>query len=110
MIDAETIRCWRINYGLDTRTPEEAMRWWSTHRDGMAPAGAVAALGLCLQERDRLRSALLSARAWIEADRQSLVSASTIAGEPATDHLDRAALEQYDALLAEIDAALGEAK
>lgn len=56
MIDAETIRVWRINYGLDTRTPEEAMRWWSGEMHGRAPAGAVAALGLCLDEIDRLRA------------------------------------------------------
>lgn len=48
MIDAETIRVWRINYGLDTRTPEQAGRWWSGEMHGCAPAGAVAALGLCL--------------------------------------------------------------
>lgn len=56
MIDAETIRTWRINYGLDTRTPEQAMRWWSGEMHGCAPAGAVAALGLCLDEIDRLRA------------------------------------------------------
>lgn len=58
MIDTDMIRCWRINYGLDIRTPEEAMRWWHEHNNGMAPAGAVAALGLCLNEIERLRSAV----------------------------------------------------
>jgi len=53
MIDAETIRVWRINYGLDTRTPAEAMRWWDA-RMSSAPAGAVAALGHCLDEIERL--------------------------------------------------------
>lgn len=56
MIDAETIRTWRINYGLDTRTPEQSMRWWSGEMHGCAPAGAVAALGLCLNEIERLRA------------------------------------------------------
>jgi hypothetical protein len=55
MIDAETIRVWRINYGLDTRTPAEAMRWWDT-QVGHAPPGAVAALGICLDEIERLRA------------------------------------------------------
>ena len=54
MIDHDTIKCWRINYGLDKRTPEEAMRWWNANCDGMAPAGAVAALGLALDEIERL--------------------------------------------------------
>lgn len=58
MIDAETIRTWRINYGLDARSPAEAMRWWSGEMHGCAPAGAVAALGICLDEIERLRSAI----------------------------------------------------
>ena len=57
MIDKETINTWRINYGLDKRTPEEAQRWWSYQQNGMAPAGAVAALGLCLQEIFNLQAA-----------------------------------------------------
>jgi hypothetical protein len=51
MIDAKTMREWRINYGLDRRSPEDAARWWGCG----APAGAVAALGLCLDEVERLR-------------------------------------------------------
>ena len=47
-IDAETIRVWRINYGLDVRSPADAMRWWNDNNNGLAPCGAVAALGLCL--------------------------------------------------------------
>lgn len=50
MIDTELIQCWKINYGLDKRTPEEAARWWSENLNGMAPAGAVAALGFCIKE------------------------------------------------------------
>ena len=55
-IDATMLSDWRINYGLDTRTPAEAMRWWYDRMDGKAPAGAVAALGLCIDEIDRLRA------------------------------------------------------
>jgi len=57
-IDAKMLSDWRINYGLDTRTPAEAMRWWYDRMDGKAPAGAVAALGLCIDEIERLRAAL----------------------------------------------------
>lgn len=53
-ISQESINCWRVNYGLDKRTPAGAMCWWSERANGMAPAGAVAALGLCLQEIERL--------------------------------------------------------
>ena len=55
-IDAKMVADWRINYGLDTRTPAEAMRWWHDNMDGKAPAGAVAALGLCIDELERLRA------------------------------------------------------
>lgn len=58
MLTDESIKCWRINYGLDQRSPAEAMCWWSERANGMAPAGAVAALGLCLQEIERLRKVL----------------------------------------------------
>ena len=40
--------------GLDKRSPDEAMRWWSDNNIGQAPAGAVAALGLCLEAIARL--------------------------------------------------------
>ena len=56
MIDKETINTWRINYGLDKRTPEEAQRWWDENLNGMAPAGAVAALGICLQEIFKIKA------------------------------------------------------
>lgn len=49
-IDQATIDCWRANYGLDKRTPAQAARYWSEACAGMAPAGAVAALGVALDE------------------------------------------------------------
>ena len=55
MITDEMINDWRINYGLDVSSPEDAGRWWSERNDGKAPAGAVAALGLCIEEIERLR-------------------------------------------------------
>jgi hypothetical protein len=58
MIDAKTIDCWRVNYGLDKRSPEDAHRWWNENFSGLAPSGAVAALGLCLIEIERLRAEL----------------------------------------------------
>jgi predicted DNA-binding transcriptional regulator AlpA len=54
------IACWQVNYGLDTRTPADAMRYWDERCNGMAPAGAVAALGLCIDEIERLRSERLA--------------------------------------------------
>jgi hypothetical protein len=51
---SEMVKCWRINYGLDTRTPEEAGRWWHDGLQGKSPAGAVAALGLALQKVDKV--------------------------------------------------------
>ena len=53
-ITAAMVECWRINYGLNERSPSDAMRWWTDNNGGMAPAGAVAALGLLLQEREEL--------------------------------------------------------
>ena len=64
MLDDETIRCWKVNYGLDKRTPEEAMRWWFKGMDGCAPAGAVAALGLALEEIERLKKELDEVTEW----------------------------------------------
>ena len=52
MITPDMIETWRINYGLDTRSPEDAARWWADRYDGLAPAGAVAAFGYLLKERD----------------------------------------------------------
>jgi hypothetical protein len=57
-ITQDMVDCWRINYGLDTRSPADAAAYWSERCAGMAPAGAVAALGLVLLERDRLRAEL----------------------------------------------------
>ncbi|MGL4651467.1 MAG: hypothetical protein ACRC1H_18825 [Caldilineaceae bacterium] len=55
-ITQDVIDCWRINYGLDKRSPAEAAKWWSERHDGLAPSGAVAALGAALDEIDRLRA------------------------------------------------------
>ena len=57
-IDADTLNCWRINYRLDKATPEEAARWWNEQANGFAPSGAVAALGLCINEIERMRASL----------------------------------------------------
>ena len=54
-IDQATIDCWRINYGLDKRTPAEAAQWWHDSMRGFAPSGAVAALGVALDELESLR-------------------------------------------------------
>lgn len=54
-VDQATIDCWRANYGLDKRTPVEAMRYWADTCAGMAPAGAVAALGIALDDLAALR-------------------------------------------------------
>jgi hypothetical protein len=47
-VSQATIDSWRINYGLDKRNPSQAAQWWCEHAHGMAPAGAVAALGIAL--------------------------------------------------------------
>ena len=52
MITPEIIETWRVNYGLDKRSPVEAARWWANRYDGLAPAGAVAAFGYLLNARD----------------------------------------------------------
>lgn len=57
-VDAKMLNDWRTNYNLVGRTPAEAMRWWHDHMNGKAPAGAVAALGLCINEIERLTAAL----------------------------------------------------
>jgi len=56
MISDETIECWKINYGLDTRNPMDAAKWWSDNFNGMAPAGAVAALGCAIIEIERIQN------------------------------------------------------
>lgn len=48
---------WRISYGLDRRTPAQAAQWWHDNMQGKAPAGAVAALGVALDELEALRAA-----------------------------------------------------
>jgi hypothetical protein len=53
-ITQDMIDCWRVNYGLGDRTPEDAARWWEETPRGMAPSGAVAALGLLMQEREAM--------------------------------------------------------
>ncbi|MBP9032541.1 MAG: hypothetical protein KBG29_01520 [Pseudomonadales bacterium] len=58
MITDDHIKCWKINYGLDNKSPADAMRWWNDNNNGMAPAGAVAALGLCLEEMERMRATI----------------------------------------------------
>lgn len=60
-VDQATIDGWRVNYGLDKRTPREAVQWWSDNLGGFAPAGAVAALGVALDELDALRAAIEAA-------------------------------------------------
>ena len=50
IISADMIESWRANYGLDKRTPADAARWWNDNLRGFAPSGAVAALGLALEE------------------------------------------------------------
>ena len=71
-ITQEMVDCWRANYGLDTRSPVDAARYWSDACAGMAPAGAVAALGLLLQERDALRK---------EAERYRWLAARLLAAD-----------------------------
>jgi hypothetical protein len=60
-IDQATIDCWRSNYGLDKRSPAEAARWWADNMQGKAPAGAVAALGILLNERASAIAAAVAA-------------------------------------------------
>lgn len=55
-ITQDMVDCWSTNYGLDTRSPEEAARFWDESIYGMAPAGAVAALGMLIQERQAMRN------------------------------------------------------
>ena len=54
-VDQAMIDCWRVNYGLDRRTPAEAAKWWSDTMRGFAPSGCVAALGVALDELAALR-------------------------------------------------------
>ncbi len=57
----ELIRGWRINYGMDTRTPMEAAQWWRDYargRDLCAPTGTILALGAAIEEIERLSAEL----------------------------------------------------
>jgi hypothetical protein len=65
MIDDETINVWRINFCLLGRSPAEASKWWNDRNRGLAPAGAVAALGTCIDEINRLRALIVKAEAMI---------------------------------------------
>jgi len=56
-VDQATIDCWRVNYGLDKRTPAEAAKWWSNTMYAAAPSGCVAALGIALDELEAMRKA-----------------------------------------------------
>ena len=58
LITSQMLSDWRANYGLDKRTPIKAMHWWQDNMDGKAPAGVVAALGLCINEIERLTASL----------------------------------------------------
>ncbi len=62
MIDDETINRWRANYGLVERNPIQAAQFWEMTNGGMAPAGAVAALGICLDELAEMHAELAEAR------------------------------------------------
>lgn len=85
----DLIACWRANYGLDKRTPDEAMRWWDERCLGKAPAGAVAALGLCLEEIARLTR---ERDEWRDADRAECAENATL----------RARLAEAETLLREV--------
>jgi len=117
-IDDKMLAGWRINYGLDTRTPAEAMRWWYDRMDGKAPAGAVAALGFCIDEIERLRAdqsrqierlraALVAAMEVVQQDRTDMYIGSVHArtGELAPE--DAEAIARLDAIIAQADEALG---
>lgn len=62
LITSQMLSDWRANYGLDKRTPIKAMHWWQDNMDGKAPAGVVAALGLCINEIERLTAELETER------------------------------------------------
>ena len=116
MIDADTIRTWRINYGLCRRNPAEAAQWWET-KVGHTPSDAVAALGTCIEEVerqaaqiDRMRAALVEAQRWINEDRAAFVACSRPpGGDTHWSEADAAVLERMDELLRMIDKAMGEA-
>lgn len=57
----ELVACWRVNYGLDKRSPQDAWRWWNNNGQPVT-AGAVAALGLCLERLEQMEAKLKPAR------------------------------------------------
>jgi hypothetical protein len=63
VIGDETINRWRANYGLVERNPIQAAQFWKMTNGGMAPAGAVAALGICLDELAKMQAELAAERA-----------------------------------------------
>jgi hypothetical protein len=78
LITSQMLSDWRANYGLDKRTPIKAMHWWQDNMDGKAPAGVVAALGLCINEierltaeRDELRDDNAKLNGWMEEEAQA---------------------------------------
>ena len=83
-VDQATIDGWRVNYGLDKRTPADAARYWADRCAGMAPAGAVAALGIALDDLDALRKDAE------EAVRSSVAAAVTAERERCAKLLDAA--------------------
>jgi hypothetical protein len=101
-LDKETINCWKINYGLDDKTPGEAANWWSDRLDGKAPAGAVAALGVALDEiarvtaeRDEMAAKLAAVKAAWGTGRtvrlvQDAIGWKRILQEPDAAEIDRA--------------------
>ncbi len=82
MIDDETINRWRANYGLVERNPIQAAQFWEMTNSGMAPSGAVAALGICLDELAEMHAELAEARRDIEMAAGELMVAMP---QPGTD-------------------------
>jgi len=62
------------------------------------------------RENEALRRAAQMAQGWIEEDRRLFVASASVAGKPNLDDYERAALAGYDAILAEIDAAMSAEK
>lgn len=68
VITDELMQRWQGHYGLTDRSPAEAARWWIEHMHGDVPAGAVAALGLAINEIKRLRKVLRAAQAHVDSE------------------------------------------
>lgn len=61
----ETISCWKINYGLADKTPQQAAEWWRHAAGGSdiaAPVGAILALAAAIEQIEKLRAELDVAR------------------------------------------------